>query len=314
MAKSITPRILVEEETGKRYQFDPNALNQILSDRTDKKKHITKNSILLQLEEQTGLTVERVNKWLSAANGIGHIDNAKMISEFLGIDYHEILIDMNPVKEDKNMFGDEEKTIIKKVFGECVLVLYKVSEMTNAPKLARKENIERCKKNVIEVDYLIRSIHMLIDQNSIALQKYNRYNLHRILLELNEYMCGVLEGEHNSIPERWEEINNDMSIEEAINFPNIHNRDTYLSGGGDDAYLYLLDEISLADEMGLSSCVAPTDEEWNVLDEIEDCVRFGYTPANERYELTPNIIWIDLMVKELTLIFEIDFPNLFDER
>lgn len=315
MAKSINPRIIVEEETDKKYQFNREALKEIIHSRTDRKNHITQHSILLQLEEQCGLTVARVSKWLSGANGPGNIDNVKDISEFFGIDYHDILIDMNPVKEDEKMINSEEKTIIKTVFGECVTVLYKVNEITNFPKVTGKEMREYRQKNVMEIDLLIQNIHRLVDQNSISLKKYNRYNLHRILLELNECMYGVIESEHNSIPERWDEINDMLTIEEIINFPTMHNRDNYLKSNDlYDTNIYLVDEISLVEEMGLSNCIYPTDEEWDTLDEIEDCSRFGYIPNTDRYSLTPSIIWIDLMITVLTNIFETDFPNVFEGR
>ena len=107
-------------------------------------------------------------------------------------------------------------------------------------------------------------------------------------------MYGILEANHSCIPERWEEICDILTIEEALSFPTIHTRNIYLeSKNDDDSYLYLLDEISLANEMGLTSCITPTDEEWDTLSEAEDCTRFGYTPNIERYNLTPCILWIE---------------------
>ncbi|MBE5892905.1 MAG: hypothetical protein E7286_05940 [Lachnospiraceae bacterium] len=184
MARSKTPRIITDETTGKEYQFNRDALKEIIHSRTDKKKHITQANILQQLEEQCGLSVDQVRKWLYGANGIGNMENAKIISAFLDIDYHDILIDMNPTKEDKNMISNEEKSIIKKVFGECVSVLYKVQEITNFSNLTREEKNKHETKIILEIDSLIRNIHMLVDQNSFAIKNYNRYNLHRILLEL----------------------------------------------------------------------------------------------------------------------------------
>ncbi|MBE5954984.1 MAG: hypothetical protein E7253_00860 [Lachnospiraceae bacterium] len=315
MAKSRTPRTIIDEATGKEYQFNPDALKEIIHSRIDKKNHITQSSILQQLEEKCGLSVHQVQKWLSRANGIGNIENVKIISDFFNIDYHDILIDLNPTSEDKKMIHNEEKTFIIKVFGECVSVLYRVQEITNQPRLNREEKIEHEIKCLTDIDSFIRNIHMSVDQNSFSLQKYNRYNLHRILLELNEFMYGVIKSEHSCIPERWAEICDILSVDEAIHYPSTHNRDLYLeSKETDDSYIYLLNEISLANEMGLTSCLTPTTEEWDNFDELEDYHHFGYTPYTERYSLTPSIIWLDLMIKELTEIFETDFPNIFKKR
>lgn len=312
MAKSRTPRTIIDEATGKEYQFNPDALKEIIHSRTDRKNHITQHSILQQLEEQCGLSVYQVQKWLSRANGIGNIDNVKIISNFLGINYHDILIDLNPTNEDKSMINNEEKCFIRKVFGDCISVLYKVHEITNHPRLPREENSEYENKCVAEIDSIIQYIHMSVDQNSFSLQKYNRYNLHRILLELNEFMYGIIKSEHSCIPERWGEICDMLSVDVAIHYPSTHNRDLYLeSKETDDSYIYLLNEISLADEMGLTSCLTPTTEEWNNFDELDGYRQFGYIPNTERYSLTPSIIWLDLMTKELSAIFENDFPNIF---
>lgn len=315
MAKSKNPRILIDETTGKEYLFNPNALKKIIHSHTDRKNHITQTAILQQIEEHCNFTADQVKKWLYGANGIGNMDNAKRISDFLKIDYHEILIDMNPTKEEKKMFSDEEKSIIKQTFGECVSVLYKVQELANSPKLAPIEKIDQQQKNILEADSLIRNIHLLVDQNSVILQTYDRYNLHKILLELNEYIYGILKGGHSCIPERWDEMSNSLLIEEAISFPLLHDRNLYLENP-DPIYsnIYLVDEISLAEEMGLTSCLIPTEAEWDDLSKVDDLTRFGYIPNTERYSLTPGVVWIDLMVKLLTEIFEIDFPELFDNK
>lgn len=315
MAKSKYPRTLIEEETGKEYQFDRNALKEILHSRTDKKKHITRNSILEKLEEQYGLSVAQVSKWLSGANGIGSIENAKIISEFLGIDYHDILIDINLEKGVEKIMYNEEKRIINKVFSECVAVLYKVNEWTNIPKLTRTEKLEYEKNRIKDLDSLIRNMHELVDQNSLIIKKYDRYNLHKILIELNEYIYGVIKSDRSYVPERWEEMDDTLAMEEAIDFPTIHTREFYLENAEtDDSYIYLIDEIALASNMGLTQCITPTDKEWKEIDEIDDYTCFGYVPNNERYGLTPSIIWIDLMIERLTMLFKIDFPRILDER
>lgn len=106
-----------------------------------------------------------------------------------------------------------------------------------------------------------------------------------------------------------------MTIEEAIVFPSFRDRAIYLENpSSDDAYLYLSDEISLADEMGLTPCYTPTEAEWDNLKGTNDRTQFGYTPANERYSLNPSIIWIDLMIALVSKIFETDFTNIFNKR
>ena len=315
MAKSNTPRTLIDEITGKKYQFDKEAFKKTLHSHVDKKNHIHQITILRQIEETYNIPVERMQNWLKGVNGPGDMKDIKDIADFFNIDFYELLIDQNPTKKDEPMINNEEKSIIKQIFGECVSILYKVQEMTNLPKPQNQDRIEYKKKNLFEMDALIRKIHILVDQNSLILDKYNKYNLHRILLELNEFMYGVLEYDHSSIPERWDEISNIFTIEEAIVFPYFQDRTTYLENpSSDDAYLYLSDEISLADEMGLIPCLTPTDKEWEILEQTDTWTNFGYIPNNERYSLNPSIIWIDLMIEVLTEIFETDFPNIFSKR
>ena len=314
MAKTKIPRIIIEEATGKEYEFNPNALKEIIHSRINKKNHITQQSILQQIEDHCHLSADRVKNWIYGINGIGNFDNVKSISDFLKIDYHDILIDLNPTAEDENMISNEEKSIIRNIFGECISVVYKIPELTNLSKPTRDEKIANEKKSILEIDLLIRNIHMLVDQNSCTLQKYNRYNLHRFLLELNEYMYAIIKSDHSCIPERWEKISDFLSVEEAIIFPQIHNRNIYLDNPNtDDTHLYLLNEISLADKMGLTSCITPTDKEWDNFDILEDYHQFGYTPNNERYCLNPSIIWLDLIITVLIEIFETDFPHIFNE-
>ena len=40
------------------------------------------------------------------------------------------------------MISNEEKSIIKQIFGECVSIFYKVQEMTNLPKPPNQDSLE----------------------------------------------------------------------------------------------------------------------------------------------------------------------------
>lgn len=154
MAKSIAFRTFIDESTGRKYQFNNNTFKKNLHNRTNKEKQIFQITLLRQIEEKYNMPIDRVQKWLRGVNGPADMQDIKDLANFFEIDYHELLIEIAPTNKDESMINNEEKSIIKQIFGECVSILYKVQEMTNSPKLPTPEKSNMKRRGYLSLTHL----------------------------------------------------------------------------------------------------------------------------------------------------------------
>lgn len=315
MGRAKTRKIL-QDTDGREYVFDRLSFDDAVCAKTDKEKKITKGVVIDQLGHACAVSEDAVKNWLYGKNSIPDMKTVKQAAEFLEIDYHDILTPVQNTQEERKMrtenkiiteataFADSivypaDRNVVLKVYEDCVSMIYTMEEILgniNNPWHERQRTMQAA------CNRILRNAHTYVDQNALVLHSTIRYMLHRILLE-----CGGLVEEFD-IPDRWDQHQDSLCLQE-LHFLGCHDRDVYLTGEQPDdidCRIYLIDEISLAENMGFKDVVEPTEDEWDNLDNLGDLNGFGHSGC-----ITPSMVAVDQLVECLAAVFRESFPELF---
>ena len=192
-----------------------------------------------------------------------------------------------------------DRNVVLKVYEDCVSMIYTMEEIlgkTDTPWHERQRRMQAA------CNQIIRNAHTYVDQNALVLHRTTRYMLHRILLDCRELV------EEFDIPDRWEIFQDSLCIQE-LHFLGCHDRDVYLTGEQPDdidCRIYLVDEISLAENLGFEDVVNPTEDEWDNLEDLGNLNEFGHSGC-----ITPSMIAVDQLVECLAAVFRESFPEIF---
>ncbi|MDY4753801.1 MAG: hypothetical protein SO355_00445 [Candidatus Faecousia sp.] len=315
MGRAKTRKIL-QDTDGKEYLFDRFAFDDAMCAKTDKEKKITKGVVIDQLRHACAVSEDAVKNWLYGKNSIPDMEMVKKAAGFLEIDYHDILTPVQNTQEERKMRTENkiiteatvcadstsypaERNAVLKVYGDCVSMIYTMEEILgniDTPWHERQRTMQAA------CNRILRDTHTYVDQNALVLHSATRYMLHRILLECRELV------EEFSIPDRWDQLQDSLCLQE-LHFLGCHDRDVYLTGEQPDdidCRIYLIDEISLAENMGFKDVVEPTEDEWDNLDNLGDLNGFGHNGC-----ITPSMIAVDQLVECLAAVFRESFPEIF---
>lgn len=314
MGRAKTRKIL-QDTDGREYLFDRFALDDAVCAKVNKKEGITKGTVIHRISEACPISYDGVKNWLYGKNGID-IETVKMVAAVLEIDYHDILTPVQKTQEERKMrmenktiteataFADDiaypaDRNVVLKVYEDCVSMIYTMEEIlgkTDTPWHERQRRMQAA------CNQIIRNAHTYVDQNALVLHRTTRYMLHRILLDCRELV------EEFDIPDRWEIFQDSLCIQE-LHFLGCHDRDVYLTGEQPDdidCRIYLVDEISLAENLGFEDVVNPTEDEWDNLEDLGNLNEFGHSGC-----ITPSMIAVDQLVECLAAVFRESFPEIF---
>lgn len=315
MGRAKTRKIL-QDTDGREYLFDRFAFDDAVCAKVNKKEGITKGTVIARVGNACDVTEDAVKNWLYGKNSIPDMETVKKAAMFLEIDYHDILTPVQTTQEERKMrtesktiteataFADSivypaDRNVVLKVYEDCVSMIYTMEEILGKTDILWHERERRMQA---ACNRIIRNAHAYVDQNALVLHETTRYMLHRILLDCRELV------EEFHIPDRWEQLQDSLCPQE-LHFLGCHDRDVYLTGEQPDdidCRIYLVDEISLAENLGFKDIVNPTEDEWDNLDTLGNLNEFGHSGC-----ITPNMIAVDQLVECLAAVFRESFPEIF---
>ena len=320
-------RKLVDDD-GKEYVFSCEKFNIVIVKYQNKLQSkngykVSKLSIYEDFSKKLYIPVETINNWARKRNGAS-LENVKRISEYIQIDYHELLdtaeeyVQPSPTKE-------QDRKLVEEVFKKSLEVIVRkinfVPEDTEiSMPVQRINNKERAIKE-------LRDIHLYINCHALSTSETIRNSLHRILLETEELIHGI--------PESWdkfswseEEMDDRKSALRYVYSVDREGNKTYELDSttfvqryygcerkqvlGDDdiaARVYIFDEIEYATDLGLDD-VKNTDDEFDEIDSsnLEDFEKYGYHGI---LDVNPTMVYEHMLTKYLSSVYKIVFEDLF---
>ena len=315
-------RKLVDDD-GKEYVFSCEKFNDAISKyqmklQTQNKCKISKLSIYEGLSNKLYIPFETIKNWARGRNGAS-LENIKLISEYIQIDYRELLdtvdeyIETSPTKE-------QDRKLVEEVFKKSLSVLVRqinfVPEDTEISKhVQHRNNNERAIRE-------LREIHLYINCHALSTSETIRNSLHRILLETEELIYDS--------PESWERfswskeemddrkstlhyvITGDSKGNVSYELDADMFRERYygcerkqLFGDNCTARTYIFDEIEFADDLGLDD-VKDIDDEFYEID--SDLEKYGYHGI---LDVNPTMVYEHMLTKYLSSVYKIVFEDLF---
>ena len=320
-------RKLVDDD-GQEYYFSCEKFNDAikkyqrkLEAQNDRK--VTKLSIYEDFSNKLYIPYETINNWARGRNGAS-LENTKLISEYIQIDYHELLdtveeyVQPSPTKE-------QDKKLVEEVFKKSLAVIVRkinfVPEDTEISiPVQRINNKERAIRE-------LRDIHLYVNCHALSTSETIRNSLHRILLETEELIHGS--------PESWErfswskeEMDDRKSALRYVIISDSKGNERYELDtttfvqryygcerkqvlGDDDitARVYIFDEIEFATDLGLDN-VKNVDDEFDKIDlsNLEDFEKYGY---HGMLDVNPTMVYEHMLTKYLSSVYKIVFEDLF---
>ena len=321
-------RKLVDDD-GKEYVFSCEKFNNAIVKYQNKLQSkngykVSKLSIYEDFSNKLYIPVETINNWARKRNGAS-LENVKRISEYIQIDYRELLdtaeeyVQPSPTKE-------QDRKLVEEVFKKSLEVIVKkinfVPEDTEINiHVQRINNRDRAIRE-------LRDIHLYVNCQALSTSETIRNSLHRILLDTEDII-------HGSRPDCWDRFS--WSEEEmddrksALNYVYSVDREgnktyeldstTFVQRyygcerkqvlGDDDiaARVYIFDEIEYATDLGLDD-VKNTDDEFDEIDSsnLEDFEKYGYHGI---LDVNPTMVYEHMLTKYLSSVYKIVFEDLF---
>ena len=320
-------RKLVDDD-GQEYVFSCEKFNEAITKyqmklQTQNGYKVSKLSIYENLSDKLYIPVDTIKNWVRKRNGAS-LENTKQISEYIQIDYHELLdtveeyVQPSPTKE-------QDRKLVEEVFKKSLAVIVRkinfVPEDTEISK--HVQHINNKERAIIE----LRDIHLYINCHALSTSETIRNSLHRILLETEELIHGV--------PESWdrfswtkEEMDDRKSALRYVIIGDSKGNEkyeldstTFVKGyygcerkqvlGDDDitARVYIFDEIEFATDLGLDN-VKNVDDEFDEIDlsNLEDFEKYGYHGI---LDVNPTMVYEHMLTKYLSSVYKIVFEDLF---
>ena len=284
---------------GREYYFSSEKFNTAISRFQNKsqpqnKHKITKESIYWDLSNKINVSAATIKNWVHGKHGTS-LEVIKDISEYMQIDYHELLetdeeyLQPSPTKE-------QDRKLVEDVFKKSLEVI--VRKINFVPEdteinihVQRINNRERAIRE-------LRDVHLYVNCHALSTSETIRNSLHRILLDTEEIICG-------SRPDCWDRFS--WSEEEmddrksALRYARVETwkgnkkcvtyeldadmlQDSYYGCERKDlffdyfsSHFYLFDEIEFATDLGLDD-VKNIDDEFDEIDSsnLEDFEKYGY--------------------------------------
>ena len=313
---------------GKEYVFSCEKFNNAIVKYQNKLQakngyKVSKLSIYEDFSNKLYIPVETINNWARKRNGAS-LENVKRISEYIQIDYRELLdtaeeyVQPSPTKE-------QDRKLVEEVFKKSLEVIVKkinfVPEDTEINiHVQRINNRDRAIRE-------LRDIHLFVNCHALSTSETVRNSLHRILLETEELIHGI--------PESWdrfswseEEMDDRKSTLRYVIIGDSKGNERYELDSttfvqryygcerkqvlGDDditARVYIFDEIEFATDLGLDD-VKDTDDEFDEIDSanLEDFEKYGYHGI---LDVNPTMVYEHMLTKYLSSVYKIVFEDLF---
>ena len=320
-------RKLVDDD-GKEYIFSCEKFNDAIKKHQGKlavqnDRKVTRESIYEDFYNKLHIPIDTIKNWVRKRNGAS-LEDIKRISEYIQIDYHELLdtveeyIQPSPTKE-------QDRKLVEEVFKKSLAVIVKkinfVPEDTEISiPIQQANNKERAARE-------LRDIHLYVNCHALSTSETIRNSLHKILLETEEIL-------HGWQPESWERFS--WSKEEmddrksALRYAIIRDsngneryeldadmfRGDYYGCERKDlfwdyfsSHYYLFDEIEFATDLGLDD-VKNIDDEFYEIDSSngEAYEKYGY---HGDLEVNPTMVFEHVLTKYLSSVYKIVFEDLF---
>jgi len=306
-------RTIITDTDGKQYHFDNSTFFRINRERINKDQHVTLGQVRNRIADACGVTADNVRNWETGANYFGDdIGMVKKIAGVLEVDYKELLIPIekeamismktevlidaaaDPTMVLKNRKAAANAELISKVFEECVSIFYEAQ--ASEKKIKQIFTFER-----------IRPIRLYIDQQTLKVDDAIRYRLHGTLIKMVEMF------ENGYLPDEWCDLTT-YDYPHELWYIDARAREQHMRDGI-EARIYLMDEIDLADALGLD-VTEPTEEEWDALDDmdIDDISkRFGADESYRNSVMSISTLGLDILIKITRDIFSALFSDYYED-
>ena len=280
-------------------------------------------SIYEDLSNKLYIPLNTIKNWVRGRNG-ATLENVKLISEYIQIDYHELLdtieeyVQPSPTKE-------QDRKLVEEVFKKSLAVIVKkinfVPENTEISKPV--QHISNRERAIRE----LRDIHLYVNCHALSTSETIRNSLHRILLETEELIHGIPESwdrfswSEDEMDDRKSTLNYVYSVNRKGNktyeldskmlWDHYYGCERYRLFGYDDvtARWYIFDEIEFATDLGLDD-VKNVDDEFGEIDlsNCEDLEKYGYHGI---LDVNPTMVFEHVLTKYLSSVYKIVFEDLF---
>lgn len=318
-------RKLVDDD-GKEYVFSCEKFNNAIVKYQNKLQakngyKVSKLSIYEDFSNKLYIPLDTIKNWARGRNG-ATLENTKLISEYIQIDYHELLdtveeyVQPSPTKE-------QDRNLIEEVFKKSLEVIVKkinfVPEDTEINK--HIQHINNRDRAIRE----LRDIHLYVNCHALSTSETIRNSLHRILLETEEIIYGNHESwdrfswSEEEMDDRksalrytcWEskgkkgyELDSDMLHE---HYYGCNRKDLFFDYFSVIGYVF--DEIEFATDLGLND-VKNVDEEFYEIDTSngESYEKYGYHGI---LDVNPTMVYEHVLTKYLSSVYKLVFEDLF---
>ena len=320
-------RKLVDDD-GREYVFSCEKFNDAikkyqrkLEAQNDRK--VTRESIYENFYNKLHIPIDTIKNWVRKRNGAS-LEDIKRISEYIQIDYHELLdtaeeyIQPSPTKE-------QDRKLVEEVFKKSLEVL--VRKINFVPEDTETNKHIQYRNNRDRAIRELRDIHLHVNCQALSTSETIRNSLHRILLDTEEIICG-------SRPDSWdrfswseEEMDDRKSCLRYVYSVDREGKKTYelddsiflesyyayerkdLFWDEFSARPYILDEIEFATDLGLDD-VKNVDDEFDEIDSSNGKAyeKYGY---HGMVDINPTMVYEHMLTKYLSSVYKLVFEDLF---
>ena len=320
-------RKLVDDD-GKEYVFSSEKFNDVISTYQNKLQvkngyKVSKLSIYEDFSNKLYIPLDTIKNWARGRNG-ANLENVKRISEYIQIDYHELLdtveeyAQASPTKE-------QDRKLVEDVFKKSLSVIVrKINFVPEDNEISKPvQHINNRDRAIRE----LRDIHLYVNCQALSTSETIRNSLHRILLETEEIICG-------SRPDCWDRFswseeemddrksalrytcweskgNKGYELDSTMLWDHYYGCERNQLFGHDDvtARWYIFDEIEFATDLGLDD-VKNIDDEFDEIDlsNCEDLEKYGYHGI---LDVNPTMVFEHVLTKYLSSVYKLVFEDLF---
>ena len=320
-------RKLIDSD-GQEYVFSCEKFNTAISRFQNKSqpqnnRKITKENIYLDLSKKINVSAATIKNWVHGKHGTS-LEVIKDISEYMQIDYHELLetdeayLQPSPTKE-------QDRKLVEEVFKKSLeVIVRKINFVPEDTEISIPvQHINNRERAIRE----LRNIHLYVNCHALSTSETIRNSLHRVLLDTEEII-------HGHQPESWERFNwSEEEMDErksALRYSYSVDREgnkTYeldadmfrgnyygcerkdLFWDYFSSHYYLFDEIEYATDLGLDD-VRNIDDEFYEIDSSngEAYEKYGY---HGFLDINPTMVFEHVLTKYLSSVYKIVFEDLF---
>ena len=323
-------RKLVDDD-GKEFYFSCEKFNTAISRCQDKSqpqnnRKITKENIYLDLSKKINVSVETVKNWVHGKNGTS-LEVIKDISEYMQIDYHELLetdgeyLQPSPTKE-------KDRKLVEEVFKKSLeVIVRKINFVPEDTEISKPiQHINNRDRAIRE----LRDIHLYVNCHTLSTSETIRNSLHRLLLDTEEIIRGSRpdcwdrfswseeEMDDRKSALRYELVNTWKGNEKCVtyeldagmfrgNYYGCERKDLFFDWFSASPYIF--DEIEFATDLGLDD-VKNIDDEFYEIDSSngEAYEKYGY---HGMLDINPTMVFEHVLTKYLSSVYKIVFEDLF---